>query len=222
MKKLPKEAYYPKSIYRDLTAESPGVRQMGEKLAQMRYDRDRAFRDWNEARADRDSSRQRAESARKALALFQKVARETQQALEYHVANVVNLALGSVFDDAYEFRVRFVERRNKTEVDLLFARGGEEFDPVSSSGGGPLDVASFALRCAFWSLKKNRAVLILDEPMKFLSRDLQPKASLMLEELSKRLGMQFIITSHVPELIERADRVFVVSNEGWVSSVREE
>jgi DNA repair exonuclease SbcCD ATPase subunit len=147
----------------------------------------------------------------KARAIIQKVARETQQSLEYHVGELVSLALSGIFPDPYKFAVEFVERRNKTECDLYFERGGERVHPFDASGGGAVDVASFALRSSIWSLGGSRNVLGLDEPFRFLSRELQPRACEMLGEISHRLGLQVIMITHSSDLIEGADKVFKTS-----------
>jgi DNA repair exonuclease SbcCD ATPase subunit len=147
----------------------------------------------------------------KARAIIQKVAKETQQSLEYHVGELVSLALSGIFPDPYKFVVEFMERRNKTECDLSFERDGERVHPFDASGGGAVDVASFALRSSIWSLGGSRNVLGLDEPFRFLSRELQPRACEMLREISHRLGLQIIMVTHSPDLIEGADRVFKTS-----------
>ncbi len=157
----------------------------------------------------------------KARAMVQFVANKLQKGLEERIVNIVNLALSSVFDDPYEFKVVFVTRRNQTECDMFFVKNGNECEPMEASGGGPLDIASLALRMAIWSIKKTRALHILDEPAKFLSRDMQDKASDMLHLLSEELGIQLIIVSHIPEMITAADRVFEVKQTGGVSAITE-
>ena len=123
------------------------------------------------------------------------------------------MVLEAVFDDPYTLKVEFIQRRNKTECDLLFVRNGKEIDPLESSGYGAVDIAAFALRVASWSMKipRSRNTIILDEPMRFLSEDRQPFASQMLKELSERLGIQFIIVTHEDILTEYADKIFSVS-----------
>jgi len=149
----------------------------------------------------------------KAQVIIQTVAKQTQEELQYHISELVTLALSAVFDDPYELILEFVIRRGKTEADIYFIKDGERIDPLSATGGGVVDIASFALRVALWSLSqpKTRNIMILDEPFRFLSRDLQPKASLMLKELSEKLNLQFIMVSHSPDLIEGADKVFETS-----------
>lgn len=151
------------------------------------------------------------ENCQKARLVVQVVAEQTQKKIEYHISNLVTMALASVFPDPYEFALRFTQRRNKTEADLIFIKNGNEGVPDDMAGGGTLDVASFALRVAIWSIKPTRNVLILDEPGKFISRDLQMKFSKMIKHLSEKLMLQFVIVSHIPEITDSSDRVFRVN-----------
>ena len=155
--------------------------------------------------------------------IIKSVGLKTQQQLQIHISDITTLALESIFDDPYELKVEFVERRNKTECDLKFARNGEELDPMSASGGGAVDVAAFALRIASWSMERPRSspVIILDEPMRFLSENLQERASKMIKELSVKLGIEFIIITHEQELTTYADKVFEVTNRKGISKVTE-
>jgi len=156
-----------------------------------------------------------------ALEILKTVGLSTQQQLQYHISDITSLALEAVFKNAYELRLEFVERRNKTECDIYFVREETKIDPISESGGGAIDVASFALRIASWRMNhpKNRNVIILDEPMRFLSSDLQEKASQMIKEISDKLGIQFIIITHEPELCIYADKTFNVSIKKGISKV---
>ena len=149
----------------------------------------------------------------KAREIIREVGLQTQQQLQFHISDVTSLALESVFNDPYQLKVDFVQRRNKTECDLLFVKGDSELDPLTASGGGAVDVAAFALRIASWSMAhpRTRATIILDEPLRFLSVDNQEKASRMIKELSQRLGLQFIIVTHESVLASYADKVFEVS-----------
>ena len=159
------------------------------------------------------------ENCQKARIIVQEVANKTQEKIEFQISNLVSLALSAVFPDPYEFKVKFVQRRNRTECDLLFVKNNEEVEPLSAAGGGAVDIASFALRVAIWSIKKTRPVFIFDEPGKFLSRDLQNKFSALIKELSYRLQVQFIIVSHIPEIQSCSDRVFSCVNKNGISFV---
>jgi len=161
------------------------------------------------------------ENFTKARSIIQEVARQTQSKLELRVSSLVTTALSAVFPDPYKFETEFVTKRNKTECEFWFTKSKEKMKPLDSSGGGPIDVASFALRLVFWSLRKTRPVLVLDETFRFVSMDLQYKCSEMLKMLSEKLGVQIILVSHSPEIIQSADKVFRVENRNGVSYVEE-
>jgi len=144
----------------------------------------------------------------KARLIIQKVAKATQAELEYYISELVTLAFASVFPDPYQFGVAFEEKRGKTECRMRFLRNGHEVNPLSGSGGGPLDIASTTLQFTIWSLNKTRPIIGLDEPFRFLSRDLQPKAGEMLKEVSKKLGLQILMVTHSEDLAACADKIF--------------
>lgn len=139
-------------------------------------------------------------------ALIQRAVAMTQEQLKYKISNIVTQALSLIFPDPYEFKVEFVERRNSTECDLLFSRGGEDYDPLESAGHGAADVASFTLRISYWLLSATAPFILLDEPFRHLSEDLQPAAAEMLRMLSKEFDLQFLIVSHEEEITNCADR----------------
>ena len=163
----------------------------------------------------------------KAIAIVKEVGLKTQQQLEYHLSEQVSLALAAVFDDPYRLVVQFVEKRGKTEADLLFERRGLQIKPFGAVGGGAIDVASLALRIAYLSMrmdKKVRPVLFLDEPFARLKgEDANRRALSLLRELSKKIGVQIIMVSdeRIPreDIIENADKVFLVTQKSGVSKV---
>jgi DNA repair exonuclease SbcCD ATPase subunit len=157
----------------------------------------------------------------KAREIIREVGLRTQQQLQFHISDIVSLAMDAVFVNPYELKVDFVQRRNKTECDLKFVRGDMEIDPIEASGVGAIDVASFALRIASWSMMRphSRNVIILDEPFKHLSTNYQEQASAMIKEISNKLNLQFIIVTHEENLIPSADRVFQVSIRKGISKV---
>lgn len=160
----------------------------------------------------------------KALTIVKEVGRKTQEKLQFHISDITSLALDAVMpEDPYKLTMQFVDRRDKNECDLRFERQGNLMKPLDSSGVGAIDVASFALRIAAWSIQfpKSRPVIILDEPFKFLDKSKHGRASEMLKELSLKLGLQFIIVTHEEGLTENADRIFKVSNTKRTSKVEQ-
>lgn len=138
----------------------------------------------------------------KAQEVIQSIAQTIQQQAHQRVSSVVSRCLTAVFDDPYEFRMVFEQKRGKTEARLVFIRNGVEFDPMTESGGGVVDVASFALRVAALVLSRPqlRRVVILDEPFRFVSRGYRSKINALLQALVDEMQIQFVIVTHFEDL----------------------
>jgi DNA repair exonuclease SbcCD ATPase subunit len=152
---------------------------------------------------------QRYENSIKARLVLQDKAQKLQKKVEHCLGSLVTMALASIFNDPYTCIVEFVKKRNKTECEIWLEKHGERMKALDSSGGGISDVASFALRVAFLSMTKNaRNTIICDEPFKFVSNDNIPRCCEMVKMLSDERNLQFIIVTHIRELIRVADKVF--------------
>lgn len=186
------------------------VKKYREKINSLLAKREAIKEDIDKAFEKRIKLKKELQDKEKALVIIQTVALDTQKQLQYHVSDITTLAMEAVFENPYSIELDFLERRNKTECDIYFSRNGERCRPVDSSGGGVVDVASFALRIASWSLqkKKTRSVMFLDEPTKFVSEEYREKVSAMIKEISEKLNIQFIIVTHDPKLTSYADKVF--------------
>jgi hypothetical protein len=155
--------------------------------------------------------------------IIQRVAQDTQDQLEYRISELASYAMDAIFPRPYKMKVHFEAKRGKTECSLLFGIPGsdEEQDPLDSTGYGVVDVASFALRLTALEIQRprRRNIIILDEPFKFVSKDLLPRVSDMLHQLVEKLGIQFIIVTHESGLIREGDTVFNVQIKDEVSTV---
>lgn len=143
------------------------------------------------------------DDCRAAQAVVQAVASAVQQEAHARLAAVVTRCLQTVFpDDPYTFQIYFEEARGKTQARMVFERAGLGVDPMGAAGGGVVDVAAFALRVACLMLARpaKRRLVVLDEPFKFLSKEYQPNVRAMLLGLSRDLGVQFIMVTHIPAL----------------------
>jgi DNA repair exonuclease SbcCD ATPase subunit len=199
------------------------IQQLRQSLERQQGQKIQIEQSINQLKTDLTENKRSLRRHEQAREIVRTVGLATQQELQFHISDITSLALEAVFDDPYELKVEFVERRNKTECDLKFVRGDMEIDPMTASGVGAVDVASFALRIASWSMMRprTRPTIILDEPFRFLSENYQDKASQMLKELSEKLGLQFIIVTHEQTLSSYADRTFEVSIHKGVSKVKQ-
>ena len=172
-----------------------------------------------------DSYVDKLHSLEEAQVFLQKVAQATQEQLRVHIKDIVQLCLDSVWPGEVEFDLIYEVKNGRTVAKLAFIIDGEEVDPLDADGGGLVDIASFALRIAVWTLGNTRNTIVLDEPMKHLSDNLQPLAAEIIKELSEKLGLQIIMITHRKELTGIADKVFEVSRKRvgdyWQSEVRE-
>ena len=155
-----------------------------------------------ELEGEAEQAKRRAEEAEDARKFLQAVAATVQRRAHGQIASVVTRCLEAVFDDPYEFRIEFAEKRGKTEAKMLFVRNGNPIDPMSASGGGVVDVAAFAARmaCLLLSRPARRKLLLLDEPFRFVSRDLRPRVRELIETLAEEMQVQFVLVTHDPQL----------------------
>ena len=158
----------------------------------------------------------------RALEFIKEIAIQTQGQLEFQLGDMVSTGLNTVFDQAYEFLVKFELRRDKTECDLFFKKQEELVDPLLFSGLGAADVAAFALRCASWSMvKKSRNTLLLDEPFKHLSVNHHERVGALVKMLSEKLGLQIIMITHSEIMSRYADKIYKVTMQNNVSKVHQ-
>lgn len=166
--------------------------------------------------------RRRARRAERAKLIVQEVAKETQAELRYHITEPVDLALEAVFGkEAYKLGMDFnISGAGRMDIPLFFERDGWKADPMDSTGYGQVDVAAYALGISMMSLKNSvrpgsvRMVKVMDEPFKNPDRTVRPQIWEMVRGVSHSYGIQHIIITHDPALIEVADRVFRVVKKG--------
>lgn len=149
-------------------------------------------------------SRIHLSALKEAQVIAQTVAQTVQQQAHKKIANVVSKCLQTVFTgkDRYSFKINFERKRGRTVADLILIKNGHEIhDPLTGDSGGVVDIAAFALRVSCLILAKPtlRRVLLLDEPFKYVDIDNRENVKILLETLSKDLGIQFIMVTHDDE-----------------------
>ena len=149
-----------------------------------------------------NETREQAQTAEEAQELAQHVAQVIQQKAHDQIARVVSRCLSAVFDEPYEFRIHFERKRGRTEARLTFDRDGMEVDPMTASGGGVVDIASFALRLSCLILNKPplRRAMVMDEPFRFVSEEFRDRVKALLDTLSEEMKTQFVMVTHINEL----------------------
>jgi DNA repair exonuclease SbcCD ATPase subunit len=172
-----------------------------------------------------ESCKREAELKTKARYVLVEVAKNTQGKFKEKVESLVTMAIQSIYDRPFQFKLEFERKRNKMECSFVVTEivGGKErvyTDPENDMGGGIIDIISFALRVVMWSLDDppSRNVLILDEPMKNLG-NLVSLGGQVLREISHKLNIQIILVTHDEELMDIADVSYEVLHDGNESHV---
>ncbi len=157
----------------------------------------------------------------KARWILAEVTKKTQINFKNQVEKLTTIALKSVFNADYEFKLLFETKRNKMEARAVILENGVEFEPKNEMGGSILDLISFMLQITFIFLEKpsKRKVIILDEPFRFLG-ELKSKAGKMLKEISIELGIQIIFVTHDDILSEVAGTIYHVTKDNNISNVK--
>lgn len=134
----------------------------------------------------------------------QQVAKQVQERAHRKISKVVNKCLVYVFyDENYGFKIRFDEKRGKTDAVLILTKNCHEIeDPLNYDSGAVCEIAGFALRlaCLVLAKPKLRKLLALDEPFKAMSAEYWENVRLLLDELSKEFGIQIIMITHNTKL----------------------
>jgi len=198
------------------------IKQLKSRLDELKGQRTILSNQLSKLKQERKENVRETRRYEQAKEIIREVGQKTQEQLQYHISDITSLALEAVFDEPYKLEVEFVQRRNKTECDIYFSRNGNRVNPLQASGGGAVDIASFALRIASWSLNRphTRNTIILDEPMRFVSENLRDRVSSMLLEISRKLNLQFIIITHDNTIARYSDKIFDVTIRKGISNVK--
>jgi len=174
-----------------------------------------------ELTTSKNDLREQVISLQDALVYLQNKARDTQDAVRFHIEDVVNDFINAVFpEEDYRFELRFQTRRNSTECDLVVWENGNQIDdPLNQLGGGVCNIISLALRIILLLVSGKQRVLVLDEPLKDLDVSKMPSAFDILHDICEKSNIQVIAVTHNPLLCDVADRVFKVAKRDGVSTI---
>lgn len=172
-----------------------------KKASELRYQYRSADEQVKKEEQEFDRIQVDLESTIEAQEIVQGIAQTIQQKAHEQISSVVTRCLNAVFEDAYDFRIKFERKRGKTEAKLVFSRDGVEFDdPLNEIGGGVIDVAALALRlsCILLSRPYKRRFVVLDEPFKNIrGLDNKERTRKMLLKLAEELKIQFVINTEI-------------------------
>lgn len=199
------------------------------KLSEYQGSKKQIEKNISNLKSDIKKSKSNLITIQEAKLIIQTVAHDTQNQLEYHLNELVSLAMKAIWrENAYELKMQFNIKRGRTEAEPLFVKDNKKRRPLKNTGFGPVDVASFFLRPTLWSLEnpKKRNTFFYDEPFRHLNDPegiLHKRAAQMIQEASKRIegGIQIIIVTQKHELIDAADKTFYIDQKNGKSFIKE-
>jgi len=159
--------------------------------------------------------------------LFTKVSEFAREQLKTRIEETVTAALLAVFGEGYTFRINMRQLGNQpaAEWQVVSQYGEVEVaaSPEDARGGGVVDVISLALRLAMLELLRPRVEgpVLFDEPGKHLSAEYAPNLAYFLKQYAAKTGRQVIMVSHSAQLVDAADRSFLVTQKDGISEVKQ-
>lgn len=146
--------------------------------------------------------------------ITQQIAENNQNRLTEKINRIVTDSIQAVFGDDYEFKMVISSKNNTVVAQPTFYKNGKEENVKVCEGGGMLAIASLALRVVLMTLLKDPApTIVLDEPFANLGSDgggLE-RGCQLLETISKKLDIAFIIITHGDNIKDIANKVFYIS-----------
>lgn len=160
-----------------------------------------------------------AERDQKATEVVQAASEARREELRDRVEALVTRGLRAVFGrDDLEFFFKTAIHRDVFSttpmVRSAFQGRTIETEIVEGHGGGIADVVSFVLRVIVLCLARPRAapVLVLDETFRHVSLEYLRGCATLMKELNRSAGIQFVLVTHKPELVDAADVVYRSEN----------
>jgi len=128
------------------------------------------------------------------------------------MAGLVTYGLKSIFDDQdLTFLPSITKRGEKLHVDLVTRNGAIECG-FGSMGGSVAVIESFLLRVICMMKMKQARLLLLDETFASVGERYIPATSRLINELSKKLGLDVLLVTHQKEFQNEANVVYLVKD----------
>jgi DNA repair exonuclease SbcCD ATPase subunit len=206
---------------------SPSLDNTLDRYKKLKVEKDILNREVSSLKKEIDTLQKDLEDYTKAKWALTEAVRITQERFKNRVESLVTLAIQSVFDRLFKFRLDFLHERGRFSCKPVIIEGSNEYEAKDDMGGSIVDLISFAFRVVLWSLEnpRSRPFFVLDEPMKWLgSGEELLRGGKIIREISHRLGFQILIVTHLEPLAEIADtawQVKMIRNRSIVKVLKE-
>ena len=159
----------------------------------------------------------------KSTILLQKASETAREYIKNHFENIVSYALQSVFDENYQFKIKFSTLRNAVNIQffVITPENSAFIAPQDSRGGGVADIVCLSLRIAMleFYVPRIEGPILLDESLKFLSAKHIPTAANFLKAINDRIHRQIIFITQQRNFGEYADKIFKIEQSKGESKI---
>jgi len=198
-----------------MTTTTDRLRALERSLDRAQGQKEALEQQREDSKAMREHDQRRITTLEAAAELVQAATETRRQELKDRVESLVTRGLRAVFGrNDYEFAFDVSLSRSMIGV-VPVLRSEFEGDMIETAiteghGGGIADVVSFVLRVVVLSLTRPRLapVMVLDESFRHVSPDCLRGVATLLRELNQSAGIQFILVTHKPELLDAADVIY--------------
>lgn len=201
--------------------DSSCIAHLKENLAGLKANKQLLNRQIADKSAQIEDNKIKSERLIKARWLLVEAAKATQASVKEYLESLTTKLMQAAYDRPLHFLVDYETKRNRSNCFLQVQDGDNApSTPKEDDGGGMVEIISTALRLEMWSLQqpRSRNTIFLDEPLKNLGRKIGP-VSQMLRKIAVDLGLQLVIITHDTEVLQIADRSWVVEHNGSYSVV---
>ena len=164
---------------------------------------------------ERDETIANIDTRVKAINFVESVAAQERLAVKERVEKLITSCLHEVYDDTYSVEFEYGVKGSKTSVEIYIVRkcndGMVVRRGIDGIGGGVADTVSLPLKLIVL-INDNEfdKVLVTDEPGKHLDTTRIVKFAKFVQEISHKLGVQVIMSSHWSAMSDYCDTLHQV------------
>jgi len=148
----------------------------------------------------------------KSIEFIEKIIANKRNNIKAKIEELVTETLKTVYDDSYSIEFEYSIKSNKTNVEILIVKKSPALivkRDMDGFGGGVSDTVSVPLKLlVLMAVKSADKILILDEPGKHLCEGRVENFGNFLYQLSKRMNLQIIFSSHHDVMKMFSDRAY--------------
>lgn len=150
-----------------------------------------------------------------AVDLMKKLVEGMSKSQITHLETLINSALSTIFfDRQYYVELVITELRNTNNLQILLNEVLEDGTTIKTkledNGFGVKCIIGFILQVYFIIYYKQYPILFLDEAFTQLSKQYLPYLKSLINDLAKKYGFTFVLVTHDRDLMELADRTYMV------------